>query len=295
MSAARDLGPAGSARKLRTDLRRAREVAGLTQAEVAKRLGWSMSKLARIESGDVGISADDLRALGSALELGPAIVEELVRRAETARRRGWWHAYRTEIEPGYLKLLGVEAESDETSEYAGQFVPGVLQTAQYAEALTRSVVPWMEPERVVARVDLRMRRQSELYERRDPPAMQVLLDESALYRRVGGREVMAQQIGRLTEFSRRPYLSLRILPFESLLTWPESFYLLRNSITGVVVYSESHFGDVLIEDQRAVEQFEQLFRTVWSGSLNAERTAQLLHRAASGYAAGHDPRPWLWE
>ena len=125
--------------------------------------------------------------------------------------------------------------------------------------------------------------------------MRVLLDESALYRRIGGREVMAQQISRLAEFARRPHLSLRVLPFESSLTWPEAFYLLRNTVTGAVVYSESHFGDVLIEDRRAVEQFEQQFQTLWAGGLDSERTAQLLHRVASSYAAGHDPRPWLWE
>lgn len=290
----RDLGPAGSARILRTDLRQAREAVGRTQAEIAERLGWSTSKLARIESGDVGIGVNDLRALCSTLELGSAITDEMIRRAKAARSHCWWHEFRADIEPGYSKLIGLEAESDQLDEFSTAAVPGLLQTQQYGEALHRALFPSMEPQQIATRVALRIRRQTENFDVREAPEMRVLLDESALYRQIGSRTVMAEQITRLAELARRPYLTLRVLPFESPVIWPESFLIIRNAVTGVVVYNESRLGDILIDDQRAVQQFERQFSLLWEKSLDSDQTSQLLHRIGSSYAAGDNPRPWLW-
>lgn len=289
-----NLGPAGAGRVLRAGLRRAREAVGRTQVEVAEQLGWSPSKMARIESGEVGVTPDDLRALCSALELGPAVAEELVRQARAARRRGWWHEYRSEIEPGYFKLLGLEAESEAIDELSLAAVPGLLQTRRYAEAVQQAAVPSMEPERVAVRVEVRMRRQREVFEIGDAPVTRVLLDESVLYRRTSSTAVMAEQLDRLAELARRPYLTLRIVPFESRIIWNESFLVLRNSVAGTTVYNESRLGDVLIDAPRAVGQFERQFALMWEAALDVERTGQLLHRAAAGYGSGEDPRPWLW-
>ncbi|GLW31052.1 transcriptional regulator [Actinoplanes regularis] len=291
---ARKIGPNAAGRMLRADLRRARDSIGLTQAQVAGHLKWSLSKMMRIERGDVGISTADLRALCEVLELGPAVADELVRRARSARERGWWHEFRGDIGPGYATLIGLEAEADRMIHFDCTVVSGLLQTAGYAEALQSSFLDEPDPQWVARRVALRLRRQQEVHARLDPPTLSVVLDESVLYRRIGSREIMAEQIRRLVEYARRPHLEIRVLPFESTEYRTDPFVLLGDG-AGDMVYVESTIGDALFDDDATVQDFRKRFAALSAAALDAERTGQLLHRVADGYAAGADPRPWLWD
>src|SRR6185436_1990924 len=106
------LGPISAGRMLRTVLRRAREVADLSQSQVAEELSWSLSKIARIENGNVGISDVDLRALCAVLGVGSSVTEELLGYSERARQRGWWHEFRAELPQASQTLIGLETEAD---------------------------------------------------------------------------------------------------------------------------------------------------------------------------------------
>jgi transcriptional regulator with XRE-family HTH domain len=289
------MSPIAASRMLRADLRRAREAAGITQAQVAEEMEWSLSKVTRIESGDVGISIPDLRALGTLLGIGSASTEVLVRRAQAARRRGWWHDDRAELPPALITLIGLEADADALAEYVSSFVPGLLQTPEYASALLRSAISGAGEHRIDRRLAVRIRRQAKFHEQKEPPDTTVLLDEAVLYRLVGDRAVMANQMKRLAEFARRPYVNLRVLPFEATEYRAESFSVIHSELTGTVVYSEARLADVLLEEPAVVAQFEAQFAALWDAALDSGRTGQLLHRVAESYEAGGSPRPWLWD
>lgn len=289
------MSPIAAGRLLRADLRRAREVAGLTQLEVAEVLRWSPSKVMRIESGDVGVTDGDLRVLCGLLEIGVAATEVLLRRAQASRRRGWWHHDRAEIPPAMLTLIGLESDADAMDEYVSVFVPGLLQTPRYAEAVLCAATSGATEGQLARRLAIRLRRQVQFHDQREPPDTSVVLDEAVLYRIIGDREVMAEQLQRLAELARRPHLTLRILPFEVQVFRAESFTVIRGEVTGTVVHSEARLGDVLFDESSVVAQFKAQFAELWEAALDADRTAQLLHRVASSYAAGGNPRPWLWD
>ncbi|MFC4068883.1 helix-turn-helix domain-containing protein [Actinoplanes subglobosus] len=293
MESSGEMSPIAAGRLLRADLRRARELVGLTQSEVAKALHWSLSKVTRIESGDVGISDADLRALCVVLEVGVAATGVLVQRAQASRRRGWWHDDRAALSPALLTLIGLEADADGFAEFSSAVVPGLFQTPEYASAVLRT--SWAEEGKLAKPLAIRLRRQAQFHEQRDPPDTSVVLEEATLYRSFGEREVMADQMKRLAEHARRPHVTLRILPFEAKTYHAESFTIIRSEVSGTVVHSEARLADVLFEEPSMVAQFEAQFAELWAAALDADRTAQLLHRVAKSYAAGGNPRPWLWD
>ncbi|WP_433796817.1 helix-turn-helix domain-containing protein [Actinoplanes sp. CA-252034] len=295
MPASGEMNPIAAGRLLRADLRRAREAVGLTQIQVADLLEWSLSKVARIESGDVGISIPDLRGLCAHLEIGTAATEVLVQRAQAARRRGWWHDDRAEIPPALLTLIGLESDADQVGEYVSAFVPGLMQTPGYAAALLHAASLGAEERQLDRRLAIRLRRQANFHEQREPPDTSVVIEEAVLYRRVGDRQVMADQMKRLAELSRRPYVTIRVLPFEVPLYRADSFTVIRSEVTGTVVYSEARLADALFEEGPFLAHFESQFAELWEAALDADRTGQLLHRVAEAYAADDDPRPWLWD
>src|SRR5690349_8967067 len=102
-------GPTVGRRRLRSAIRRAREAAGLTQEQVAVAMDWSLSKLIRIESGQVSISTNDVKALLSHYRVNdPVQVADLVDLARVARRRTWWSPYRDSVPPAHYAYIGLE-------------------------------------------------------------------------------------------------------------------------------------------------------------------------------------------
>ncbi|MEU4218351.1 helix-turn-helix transcriptional regulator [Actinoplanes sp. NPDC026623] len=294
--ATREPGPIRAARMLRSDLRRAREVAGLTQIEVAERMEWSLSKVARIENGDVGIVANDLRALARLFGMGEAATREMLRRNDASRARGWWYEYRTVMSSVYADIVGMESDADKLCDFATSVIPGLLQTPGYAEAVIstgRELYARESTEQfdVGLRVELRLERQRRILDGSDPPELMVVLDESTLYRSFGGVETMSEQVRRLAELARRPHIRVRILPFERLSLCPHGYLLVDREL----VYAELVSGDVLFDDPVRVGLYADLFGVIWRSALDADRTGQLLRRVAGDYESGRQPRPWLWE
>jgi transcriptional regulator with XRE-family HTH domain len=291
--ATREPGPIRAARMLRSDLRRAREVSGLTQNEVAERMEWSLSKVVRIESGDVGIFPNDLRALARLFGMGEAATRELLRRNDTSRARGWWYEYRAVMSPILADIVGMESDADRLREFSTSAIPGLLQTQGYAEAVIGGGREVRAPEEfdVGLRVKLRLERQRRVLDGSDPPELMVVLDESTLYRCVGGAETMSLQVHRLAELARRPHIRIRILPFERQYLCPHGYLLVDREL----VYAELLSGEVLFEDPARIELYEALFDAIWRSALDADRTGQLLRRVAGDYESGRQPRPWLWE
>src|SRR5690606_31054009 len=188
--------PLVARRRLRLALRRAREAKGLTQGQVAESLYWSLSKVNRIEAGEVTVSATDLKALLDLYNItDEAVVNELVADARVARRRRWWHddIARDYLTPDMIKLLQYESEATMIRMYQPSLVPGLLQTPSYARSVIESA-PTLSPEERAALLDIRLRRRQHVFDRPNPPFVLILLDESVLIREREGDLVMYEQM-----------------------------------------------------------------------------------------------------
>jgi hypothetical protein len=179
---------------------------------VANALGWSESKLSRIETARTGITEPDLDRL---LAGYGARVEDCARLRDLARRgraRAWWTAYRSSVPDPYDEYVALEAEAVAMSEWESQVVPGLLQTDEYARAVIEVGADISDPETIRRRLALRMARQGVLT--RDPPLrLRVVLDESVLRREIGGRDLLDRQLQHLFHASHHPGVELRVLPF----------------------------------------------------------------------------------
>ncbi|MEU6551742.1 helix-turn-helix transcriptional regulator [Streptomyces sp. NPDC046915] len=214
-------GPAVRRRKLGDELRTLRTGAGLTSGEAARLVGWHQSKVSRIETGASGVKSADVRLLLDAYGVTDGQLRELLMvlagSDEGGGRHHWWHAYRGVLPPTYRDFISLESQASGMRTLETSVVPGLLQTPEYARAVTRAAVGEgaddME-ERLDALVEVRLARQDVL--RSDPPLeLSAVLDEGVLRREVGGPDVMTRQLQRLTEAARLPQVRLQVLPFSA--------------------------------------------------------------------------------
>jgi transcriptional regulator with XRE-family HTH domain len=200
-------------RRLRADLKRAREGAGQTQKEVADALDWSSSKVIRIETGAVSISTTDLIALLHHYGItDKRRVDELVELARSSRRQAWWDKYRDTYDQPFLTLLGYEASTLRLRQYQALLIPGLLQIRDYSRAVMEAFSP--NPDSVARGIEVRQDRQR-LLEQKPGPELFFVLDEAVIRRQVGGPQVMRQQLLRLEELDRRPNINIQVLPFSA--------------------------------------------------------------------------------
>lgn len=266
-------------RELGVELRRLR--GGRRGAEVAAALGWSESKLSRIETARTGISDADLerllRAYGSAA-VDRSRLRELARRG---RARVWWAPYRSSVAEPYDEYVALEAEALLMSEWEEQVVPGLLQTDEYAHAVIEVGADVHDPETILRRTALRMARQSVLT-RDPPPRLCVVLDESALHREVGGRAVLRRQLHRLHDASHRPHVELRILPFAAgaHAALGESFVIFEFGAgdRAPVVHSEDLVGGQLRTKSSDVRVYQDAFVDLRGRALSVAETRELIAR-----------------
>ena len=207
--------PPAIRRQLGVELRRLRDRAQRTVADVAAELGWSESKLSRIETAHSGIRPNDLGRLLTVYGVDKTVRNRLGALADQARRRAWWEAYGDVLPNAYETYIGFEAEAVLLREFNLNVVPGLLQTDEYAHAVTRVGSLDEDPESVAqVHVQVRMSRRAVLT--RDPPLrLHAIIDEAVLRREVGGRDVMHRQLRALLDAGERPTVVIQILPFSA--------------------------------------------------------------------------------
>jgi transcriptional regulator with XRE-family HTH domain len=209
------LSPEVQGRRLRVELHKAREEAGLTQEQVAEAMAWSTSKVIRIETGQNKISQNDLKALLVYLNItDPKQTKELIGLAKGARARTWWSRYRNIASPKFLEFVALEAAAAATRNFEPLIVPGLLQTEEYA----REIIPQFKdnaPAEIVDQlVGLRMARQ-DLLDRPDAPQLFFVLDESVIRHVVGSKGLMSRQIRHLATVAERSNVVMQVLPFSA--------------------------------------------------------------------------------
>jgi transcriptional regulator with XRE-family HTH domain len=194
-------------------LRRLRESRGLTREAAGYRIRASESKISRLELGRVSFKDRDISDL---LELY-GVEDETQRKALVALAReanspGWWHSYDDVLPNWFQTYVGLEEAASLIRSYEIQFLPGLLQTEEYARAVVAAGAPKATVDDVERRVHLRVTRQQILH-RPSPPHFWAVVDEAALHRPIGGSKVMKQQLEHLLELMSRPNVTLQVMPF----------------------------------------------------------------------------------
>ena len=184
----------------------------MSLAAVAQELGWSTSEVSHIESAKIAVTPADMRALLGVLDALSEEVETLVSLASEDRQPGWWRQYAEVLPPWFEGYLSLESEASRLLAYESEVVPGLLQTEQYAAEVLRHSPYTQLPDEAARAAELRRARQVRLVGP-DPIYLDVVINEGALRRVVGGQEVMRGQLTRLMETTELPNVKLRVLPF----------------------------------------------------------------------------------
>ncbi len=289
MPAAQGELPAVSRRRVRLALRQAREDIGLSQGAVAKSLSWSLSKLQRIELGEVNVSPTDLRALLDAYGVtDPAVIEPLMAHTRTARRERYWNAEenRDRLSPALRQLAQFEVAAARIRVFQLALVPGLLQTYEYAGAALDWFDVSLTTEERARRHEVRMTRRRQVLGGETGPVFHAMIDESVLYRTVGGLDVTAGQFEDLVKTGALPRVHIRVLPFDvgARLSSFGYFTLAEldekeaedGTVEDAVLYREIYVRDELVEDPQEVAGHQRVFARYWRQALDEEASRALI-------------------
>ncbi|MFF3445873.1 helix-turn-helix domain-containing protein [Streptomyces sp. NPDC002667] len=276
-------GPTVRRRQLGSELRRLREHAGKKIEDAAAHLECSMSKISRVETGQAPIKARDVRDLLEWYGVTDAAQTETVMQIhKDAQQQGWWAHYGEVLPSGMATYAGLESDARALRSYEPTFVHGLLQTEDYARSVIAAARP-NEPYEVDQLVSFRKERQSLLTREPEPLELWVVLEESALRRPVGGRDVMAEQLAHLAETTAMPNVTIQIMPTSkgAHAALAGMFSLLEfEPRTPTVVYVNSIAGNVYLEKERDVRTFVQTFDLVRAAAPDPQETRAVLESIA---------------
>ncbi|MBJ6639123.1 helix-turn-helix transcriptional regulator [Streptomyces sp. DHE7-1] len=283
---ASSVNPTVRRRRLGQELRRLRELKGMTAEEVAERLLVSQSKISRLENGRRSISQRDVRDLCGVYEVeDQRIVDSLMEMARDSRQQGWWHTFG---DIPYSVYIGLETDAESLRVYEPQLVTGLLQTRAYAEALVQGALPETSTAEIEKRVQVRMRRQERITAEGNALRLWVVLDEAALRRVVGSRLVMREQLEHLIEMSQLPHVTVQVLPFEvgahPGLNGQYAILEFTDAADSSVVYLEGVTSDLYLEKAQDVQKYAVMYEHLRAQSLNVEQSRQLIAKVAKEYA-----------
>ncbi|GAA3150346.1 helix-turn-helix transcriptional regulator [Streptomyces rameus] len=282
-------GPAVRRRKLGAELRTLRTEAGLTSGEAARLVGWHQSKVSRIETGASGVKPADLRLLLDAYGVRDRHLRELLLMLtgseDAGGRHRWWHAYRGVLPPTYRDFISLESQASAMRTLETTVVPGLLQTPEYARAVTRAAVKGLAEDRLDTLVEVRLARQDVL--RSNPPlVLSAVLDEAVLRREVGGPGVMARQLRRLTEAARLPQVRLQVLPFAAGahvgLTGPFVIFSFPSTSDLDVVVLDQLTSSLYLERKEDLVAYSEAFSTLQSHALSPEESLDYIAGIGDG-------------
>lgn len=269
-------GPTVQRRRLGIELRRLREAAGKTIDEVAQVLECSDSKVSRIENGQVSASPRDVRDMLEFYGLDPDRRDELVEFARSARKKGWWEAY---SDTRGVPVVGLEVAADQILAYDAMVIHGLLQTEDYARALFKALRPDLSQAHIERWVTFRMTRQ-DLLRQADSPTLQVVIEECALRRPVGGHSTMRKQIQHLLEISDLPHVTVQVLPLSvgehGAVGGSFHVYNFAEPSSPDVVFIEHTGSDLYLDNREQVERYSAAFERLRDAAMSPRRSRALL-------------------
>ncbi|GAA3060178.1 helix-turn-helix domain-containing protein [Streptomyces glomeratus] len=283
---ASNVNPTVRRRRLGQELRRLRELKGMTAEEVAERLLVSQSKISRLENGRRSISQRDVRDLCGVYEVeDQRVVDSLMEMARDSRQQGWWHAFG---DIPYSVYIGLETDAESLRVYEPQVITGLLQTHSYAEALIQGALPETSAADIEKRVQVRLRRQERIAAEHNPLRLWVVLDEAALRRAVGDNHVMREQLEHLCEMSQLPHVTVQVLPFRAGahpgLNGQYAILEFADAADSSVVYLEGVTSDLYLEKAHDVQKYAVMYEHLRAQALSVEESRRFIADAAKDYA-----------
>ena len=287
-----EVGPAVRRRQLARQLRELRTAAGFTTMEAAAAAtGLSRATISRIEAAKQVILPRTVRLLCQIYGIGSPTLDHLLRLAEESDDRGWQVDYADTVPSWFDRYVGEEADATEMWTYEAEFVPGLLQTDDYCRAVRAAAGPDVSATDTERAVAFRAARQARLTAKR-PPKLHAVINEAVLYRQVGGRSVMDEQLRHLAAMAQRPNVTLRVLPFSAgahpamigsfmMLHFPPS--------TGVAtIFVEVDSGGLYRDRPADFDRYNWVFRQLRDLALDPAQSLDLITRVAD--AALHPVR-----
>jgi transcriptional regulator with XRE-family HTH domain len=273
-------------RELGALLKALRTERGWTAEQVAERLLVSPSKISRLENGHRGASARDIRDLCNLYGVDDDERQRLQTLAREGKQRAWWQP----LGLPYSTYVGLEEAAASISDFGLGFIPGLLQTADYARAIVEAAVPKWVPEVVEQRIEGRMTRQQLLF-RENAPHFETVVDQSVLHRVVGSPAIMHAQLEHLLELSELHNVTLRVIPYGAgaLPAGNNKFIILSFAQPELsdVVFVEGLTGDLYLDDPRDVEIYNTTFRTLAQLAATPESTREIIAAMIPTYRARH--------
>ncbi|MFC8369425.1 MULTISPECIES: helix-turn-helix domain-containing protein [unclassified Streptomyces] len=267
--------PTARQRRLGVELRRLREAAGFSAREAAALLGVNSVQISQIESGIAGVSEERLRRLASHYACtDQEFIDALVAMA-TDRMRGWWEEYRWRLPTSFLDLAELDHHATFRHEVAILYVPGPLQTEDYARAVFSARVPELTADELEMRVRHRMARKQA-----DFP-YKLVIHEAALRIRVGDRTTSRAQLTALLNSSEADGITVRVIPFDL-----DGFGLAAGTMTYVggpvakldTVVRDAPHGSAFVDAEAQLGAYRMRFRKIEAASLEPERSRDFINR-----------------
>lgn len=268
-------------RRLGSELRRLREAASLTCEQAGHRLDFSASKVSRMETARVPVRVVDVQAMCALYGASEEATATLTALARESKQRGWWHSFDDVLPDWFETYVGLEQEATAIRTYESQLVPGMLQTEMYTEALLESSDQATKErrERIVA---LRRSRQG-ILSSDSPPHYWAILCEEALYRRVGGRDVMQDQLMHLVTMSELPHVTVQVIPYEQgahpAMVTPFVVFSFRERSDSDVIYLEYLGGGLYLEKPEEVVRFRLSFDHLVASANPPRQSADMIKDA----------------
>ena len=257
-----------------------REKAGLSFEQAAQALDVTHATIRRMEKAEVGLKIPYVEKLLMTYGItSPEEIGGFLALAREANRPGWWHSFRDVLPDWFSAFVSLEGEAAAIRAYEPHYVPGLLQTPDYAGAVLRAGQPHASSDEISRLTDLRVERQS-LLTREDAPLLWVVMDETVLRRPIGGRTVMRDQLGALIEATELSNVRLQVMPFTAgphpAMYGP--FHIFRFALQELpdIAYSESLVGGVYFDDRDDVSAFLEALDRMCAQAAPAQSTKAIL-------------------
>lgn len=263
-------------------LRQLRESNGISREAAGDAIRGSHAKISRLELGRSSFKERDIRDLLTLYGVvDPDERASFLDLASQANAPGWWHRYNDLLPNWFETYIGLEQAAVSIRTYEAQFVPGLLQTAEYAQAV---VGLGHSDADVNRRVEMRMKRQG-ILSRSQPSTLWAVIDESALRRPVGGVAVLRGQIAQLIEISRRPNVTLQVLPYSvgghAAAGGPFSILRFAESELPDIVYAEQLTSAIYLDKRQDLELYMSVMDSLSVQAADPDRSVRLLKSIAA--------------
>lgn len=272
-------GPTVRARRLRRELKRLRDGAGLNVDEAGRRAGLSGPTLSRIESGKRGMTVDEVEKLLDTYQVPVPQQREYLEMAERAAERGWWQAYGSALTDATQTQIALEEDATTITNFEPVVVPGLLQTAAYARAVIST--GWVQAAREIeAKVAARMARQA-ILTKPDPPRLVAILDEAVLHREVGDRAVMARQLRHLVDTAgAQPNVTILVIPFTAgaHAAVEGSFAIMEFGVEPGAVLLEGKTADLFLEEDDEIAAYQDTASRLRQSALGVDDSVALIEQ-----------------